>query len=578
MLRIGIISDASCAFSKSISADATLYQFHFAKTDPSFSGAFDSAVSPPARYLEEIAVRLSLAPGANAGGGVLLFNPYYEFSRLHIAAALSAPFRRNTNCVLADRNGRPIGYFFNRPIADGKAHLLRLLSATDAELDATLISHLFTADAGLCRINSIEIDPHKSNGFNVTDAAVFEWMARRSLDLLQSGLRPGEDNITAVMPHHAGDAIFTATAFKRTVSPVKSVAINQSYAPIARVIDPELSIVSLPGHAYFREPNAPFKPVKAEWEYLLDIRGELPAEKFLIYMRPCRNYNLTSFHLVDHYAFALGRHFFDIRDSLVATLPAVQPPRPPDSRRALIHLDAGWPLKIYPQHNQQALIDLLIGAGFEVTVLAGKSGTSLQRCKVETFVSLEQLSELVLKQSIVIGMDSFPVHWASYALGVPALTLFGGTRKDNSHGLPNSPALSVDNGMSCTPCLAWDQCPAFGGNFCRNFITPAEVVNAITQVLQSAAAIRNPEPATKPAFTDSAPHFNFAENPSYELPTTLLRYRLLISRAGNSRYFNYPAGLVRRVVAEYKVRGLRATFSKAAFFLMRRLRRLSANR
>lgn len=572
MLRIGIISATPHPFSKSLSANKTFFHFGFATSSPTFSSIFDSAMSPPSRYLEEMYVRLTMLSHEGEPPGIFLFNPFFEFSRLEISATLSRMPCRSENVVFADRRGKPIGYYFGQPIAAEATHLIRLLSTCDGALDAAILEHLFSTRTSVEEIRDIRLNPNKTNGFSKFNEPVFAWLSRHTLALLKRGLKPAPDNLMAIMPYHAGDVLFTALAFRWVNAPFKALAINNSYVPIARHIDPDLSIASLPGHAYFRQPNKPSTPDGREWDHFLSTTDELPGEKFLIYMRPSRNYNETVFHLIDHSAFALGRRFFDIDTSVAARLPVIARAQPPVSaRRVLIHLDAGWPLKIYPHDRQQKLIDRLSDAGFSVTVLVGDAPSLLHGCKVVRFESLERLGALMNEQSLVIGMDSFPAHWASFALGIPTITVFGSTRKQNSQPHPNSFSESLDRGLSCCPCLHWNSCPAFGGTDCQNFIGVDELVQAAIRITANSSSAM---PALRRAGTeaiDRDPNPDFDEDPDYELPSALVRSRLLLRRPMTSPHMFLASQLARGFVQEYRNAGLVASLRKAVRFISRRL-------
>lgn len=571
MLRIGIIAATPHPFSKSLSSTETLFQFGFATSSPTFSRIFDSAMSPPSRYLEEMYVRLATLRDGTEHRGIFLFNPFFRFSKLDISAALSRMSRRSENVVLVDRRGQPIGYHFGQPVAPEATHLIRLLSTCDGALDAAILEHLFSTRTSVEEVRDVTLNPNTTNGFTRFNKPVFAWLSHRTLALLKRGLKPTPDRLMAVMPHHAGDALFAALAFRWVATPFKALAINNAYVAIARHIDPELSIASLPGHPYFREPDKPPAPDAPEWVQFLSMKDTLPGETFFIYMRPSRDYNKTTFHLIDHFAFALGRRFFDIAESVVERLPIVERARPASTRSALIHLDAGWPLKIYPHDRQQDLIDRLSEAGFSVTVLAGNSPPSLNGCKVVGFESLEKLNELMNEQSLVIGMDSFPAHWASFALGIPTITVFGSTRQQNSRPHPNSFSRPLDRGLPCCPCLHWDSCPVFGGKTCRNFVGVDELVRAAIGIAANSCPAG---PAPGPAGAGSAdrdPDPDFGENPSYELPRAFVRSRLLLMRPMASTHVFLASQLARQFVQECRQAGVAAALGKAAGFALRRL-------
>jgi hypothetical protein len=150
----------------------------------------------------------------------------------------------------------------------------------------------------------------------------------------------------------------------------------------------------------------------------------------------------------------------------------------------LLHFDGGWPLKVYAKDQQDELIDLLCARGYSVTVLAGTQYEH-PKCQVTTFKGYEPFVELMRSHHLLVGMDSFPVHYAAHVLGLPTICLFASTRPENSNARPAINYSYLEKGLQCRPCLGIARCPRYGGSNCRNFVDPLTVVTEVEGMLDA---------------------------------------------------------------------------------------------
>ncbi len=473
-----------------------LYNFTLTATPSglSFESMPDSAYATPARYLLEMARRLR---ERHPAGQISLFNPLYDLDLIHflrVVALIDTSCPQTGNFVIADADGHPIGYVFDSPFTE---FTLSLISTVDATLDSSLLSKLLGEPVQLLTVKwRLGTATRYNRFYSVANFEIYCWLAKHALTLLDSnGSLPP---ITAIMPYHAGDAIFFALAATRTDSAIKKIAIYEGYAEIVEHHAPELSIVPI---------NLP-PPFRNGWEiseedyFLHHLKAVLPEENLYAFLRPSGDYNRTYFHLIDHFAFALGaspRH----PDDLVWTHSHLQRKPIHSPARVLLHFDAGWPMKIYPKDKQERLIDLLLEQGYLVTVLA-KTDAQYINYRSVAFHNYPELLRLLGEQDFIIGMDSFPAHLAAHSLGLPTICLFSSTRPDNSNA-PSSPYYAyMEKGLPCRPCYAMTRCPVYGGDQCRNFVSPEEIVQKIRSML---------------AYLTASPlEFAPAANPAYPKP------------------------------------------------------------
>lgn len=568
MLRVGILSESGPSFQKALPFDATLYGFIFSEGSVSFSEIFESGFATPARYVAEVFYRLSQLDNGQATSAKFIFNPFSQFDKLNIAVVLDWLETTNpsTITVFVDRKGTPIGYFFPTDVGEEKWKHLRFLSTADGYVDAEMLSLLFGCEASVEVSAHVQIGRDKCNGFDPHLRGTYDWMARRTVARLQQSAGNVFPPVMAVMPHHAGDALFLSLAMKWTNYSFDKIAISEAYAPIVSAVVPDVSVHAIIGPPFLRDPGNPVES-RMEGRYVDRIKDDLPTEPILLYLRPSRSLSRSSFHFIDHFAFALGRHFANEDSLLVRNLRAAARQARSDSTRpkVLLHFDAGWALKVYPKARQQELVDLLVGRGFSVDVLSG-DGSELKNCKVHVFENLDQISTLIRSHDLVIGMDSFPVHWATFVAGKRSICLFSSTRQEHARAPDVADYVALDNGMPCCPCSGVARCPMFGGSYCRNFSPPELVAEAASQMmLRSTVMTLNSEQIPSSDETIA----NFHTGLDFRLPRRFLKQRIEARKLAG--FYNMPlfAILIRRFFGELRSKGLRIAVSKTAAFVKR---------
>lgn len=500
-MKIGVISDKSFVISGVAKYNKDIiYLFTISLNDLSFYRIFHSAFATPARYVQEIYYRLRILSQNDGEREIFVFNPLLDGKRLYITVLLAALKRlpdHNRISILADRNGVPLGYFFPSWFRDADSHFLSLLSTIDARIDAQLCSKLFNSDVQIMPVAEVFLDRVQHNGFSYEEnKRIYLWVAERNLQFINSWgrldptafvQRRNSSPFTAIMPYHAGDVLFISLAWNFTENNFGRVVINKSYLDIPIDISPQLKIFSIDMPVINRGDDYQKGIVTPEHQYFESMKEKLPVDSFYYYCRPSRDYSASWFHLIDQFAFALGRHFH-ARDELLTNqkpMPALFKANiPAIPVKVILHFDGGWLLKVYPPHYQERLINLLQAKGYEITILASSSYVH-PKCDVTTFITYEAFVDLIKSHHILVGMDSFPCHYAAHVHGLPTICLFSSTRPENSNAPGAFNYRYLENGFLCRPCDGIVTCPLQNKPYCENFINPETVVAEVDILLKS---------------------------------------------------------------------------------------------
>ncbi len=465
-----------------------------------------SAFSSPARFVEEMFLRTRKQDGAAARSSTCVVNPLFALDRLALFWALRVlpSLGDDEVVVLSDRKNRPLAYFLPTFIETGEARFLQFLSCVDARLDARLLGLVFSVPARHLALPQISINRARYNGFAFENESIFAWTAERACTLMASRLRrqgldpdalsAGQRQVARdvrdalpcriLMPYHAGDALFFALAWNAVRPWPKQLVICAAYADIIAAVAPELEVHAsrVPANNRNGEPESGISVREHTW--FETFKNSLPEDALYLWIRPSRNYNSTLFHLIDHYAFALGEAC--LAPQTLVTHRKTGPVRR-ESRggryRILLHFDGGWPMKVYPPAQQEVLIDLLHAAGHEITVLAA-SGAQHDKCTVTPFQGLSWFRKLLNEHDMLVGMDSFPAHFATHVVGMPTLCLFASTRPLNSDTLPSHRYRALEQGLACRPCYSLVECRKYGGRECLNFVPPRFVADQVVTMLE----------------------------------------------------------------------------------------------
>lgn len=496
-MQVALLSNETFRISDPIGWE--ILSFSLSPDETSFYKLFDSSFSTPARYVQEMYYRLVCAGEPDKEAPKFIFNPLFSIDKQVLILALSVLAKSelaNEITLLVDRDGLVLGYYFPPWLTVTDARFLVLLSTVRSDCDSKLLAQLFSVNVRTVYIKALSLEYASSNGFaRGSHQRVYEWVANHALAVLEKvGAKSGavearqrRDSIPfhAFMPHHAGDVLFFTLAWKRSQTDISAIATNKVYEEIARDNAPGLDVSPLAAPVANRDEEFRRGRITPDVEYLETVAGQLEESVFYCYYRSSRDYNLTQRHLIDHFAFAMGAHFCNVGDTFltkdVMPSPALMPPVG-DRKRVLLHFDGGWPMKVYPKSLQERLIDLLFARGYEITLLVAESYTH-PKCKVITFEGYAAFKSMLRENSLMVGMDSFPCHYAAHILGLPTICLFSSTRPGNSDAIQSEYYMAMERGMTCRPCYAVATCPLYGGDQCRNFVEPMEVALAVDAML-----------------------------------------------------------------------------------------------
>lgn len=541
-MKIGIINESRFILSGSDIDSWAIHSFTISGSSLSFSEIFSSAFSTPARYVEEMFVRLCSLDEPGQRSPKFIFNPLFRMEKLNIELVLDA--LRNASlqhemAVLSDDQGRPAGYLLPARLMSKDSRFLALLSTVDGTTDTGLLQRAYFATASNVQLGHISLKWCTHNGFRYEgNLSIYQWVTDRAIKALDRQVQANDSDealhqrdaisFTAVMPHHAGDLLFFIIALNHLQSSVSRIVVNKNYADIVGDNAPNMTVLPIDLPVINRGEDFQHGTPTPDHFYFERFCDQLPEDGFYGYYRPSRNYNVTKFHLIDHFIFALGGRLGSQTELLVPkkAAPTLFVPELTDSpRKILLHFDGGWPLKIYPKNQQEQLISLLYARGYSVTVLAGMQYDH-PKCRVTTFKSYESLVELLRSHHLLVGMDSFPVHYAVHVLGLPTICLFATTRPENSNARPAPNYSFLERGLRCRPCAAISRCPLYGGSDCRNFVDPGTVLAEIEKMLY-AVANETPtvlEAPTAPLKVAAADHSRSAPKTKY-ISLKHLRFR-----------------------------------------------------
>lgn len=580
-IAFGAISDNELVFKDSEGNPASFHAFSIAPEQPSWSRIPDSAFATPARYIQEIFWRLTQVDALSSEGMRFVFNPFFATTRasiLTVIAVLRAASNLSSPAVIADQDGLPVGYLLPGSFTRDDSKYLSLLSAVDTTLDASLLELLCFSKPLVISAPRLCLSKHWRNGFEDHGLRpVYRWITQHAISRLL--VKPGPHSspidpaaarkhrnsipFTAIMPNHAGDALFFALAFNEIATHFQGIAVNKAYVDIIQNAAPRLQVTAVePSQAKPGSVTVGGKAI-SDTEYFQSYKDSLPTESFYAYCRPSRNYNTTEFHLIDHFAFALGHSPLSENELLIRTRPMparlVAPRTPHSPARILLHFDAGWPLKVYPSSLQTVLIELLRSRGHEITVLA-PPGYSHPGVKATTFTRLTDFIALANTNHLLVGMDSFPSHYCAHMLGLPTLCLFANTKPANSNAMASPHYMFLEQALSCRPCHATTHCPVYGGIECRNFASPMMIADQIEALLIGAAQThKHPNPIdTFPARNKINVHLRFIE----------IQARIASAMPSSSFLMALPYEFVRAIRRE----GLIAAIRRSGRFLAKKYR------
>ncbi len=479
----------------------------------------DSFVSSPGRYLVEMLARAGQQ--LSSVQRVLVFNPRFRLTEFSVRACLAHAKEYSGNAaILSARRDVPMAYLLDATHTRCR-RLLLLLSCSSTSIDqAFLAAALFTSvdqlELGLPLLDSM------TDGFlPAAYRRPMEWCARHATKVLQTSCGTADTPlaeraaardallIKAFFTHHAGDVLFMAIASRDAGSPYyDEIIVHDNYLPIARRFNGETAFSSIRCPVPFRGDYH-----KEDCEHFMDVAKTLPGTALYAYCRTTRNYNFTDFHYIDHFRFCLGIMPSGVVHAAAAVRAVKQKPSP--SLSALLHFDAGWPLKIYPSADQKELVALLLGLGFRVTTLDAK--IPITGAESVRFNTLDAFDDLLASFDVLVGMDSFPAHYAALTRKCRTVHLFSSTHPVHSACNIGANHISLQRGEVCCPCLGWDKCIRYGGTNCHNFSSPETIVASIQQMLTGESSVR--DQALPPPPSSKCPrHFNTPQLSASPIP------------------------------------------------------------
>lgn len=432
-----------------------------------------AAAATPGRYVAEMLRRLDAGGGAGVCGAC---NPLLEFSASEIGLLAHEIARWRSEwdgLLIEDADRRPVAYLLPGGFSRRQIACLSLLSCLDAELDASLLAALCGRAPARHRLPLACRLARGEDAFYSGAAALFvyRWVAEQGVRALRQEAAGKAMHFAAIMPFNAGDVLFAALAMRRARGFCQALVVERRYAAIARQAWPQIEVVEIE-----LEPRSVNGILDWEWVLSERIRKGLPEGYVYSYCRPSRRYDRQPVHLIDQYAFGFGDDCLEssFRDRQCPPLVLG-----PGRRKVLLHFDGGWPMKIYPPPWQRQLVDRLLRAGYMVMVCSERNEVAAPGVEHFRFLSLDHLQSKIRDSDVVVGMDSFPAHYATHLLGAPTLCLFACTHPANSDARAHPGYVALHQGLDCTPCGAFSRCPRYGGSECRNFTPPQDVFDVI---------------------------------------------------------------------------------------------------
>jgi 2-polyprenyl-3-methyl-5-hydroxy-6-metoxy-1,4-benzoquinol methylase len=504
-IAIGIAAPGVTAVAGPVLRDARCVNFRIAPHRLSAVDMLDSVFASPGRYTAEMLRRL--VRHERSPEGYIVVNPRFAPSLEALNQAIDVAHRHRASrdvMVVHDRHGRIAATWFRHGIEDADVPTLSALSALDPAVDRALLEAAFGWTTGVvgCEADFGGVD---GNGFLLGsfDPVASAFPAVMAVEALGELVRAhGHQEArrrvrqVAVLPFHAGDILFLCQALQ--ADPLASaIVVLREYADIVREVAPWLEVFELeapaPGRDGYQPPN--------EQVLLVDMVKKARAQAarkgqrldgVFHLMRPLRDYARTSFHLRQAAWFALGGDAEQEAD--IWPQWRTQPRQLRNTRgrreRVVVHFDGGWSLKSFPYAHRQPLVSLLRDAGFHATVL-GKPDPRLVGCDFEPFTSVGKFRELLTDSAAVVGVDSFPAHYAVHQ-GVPTLHLFGSTHPRNSEYPASSLTATLHHIQPCVPCGHPTTCKLDQSDTCRAFSSPHDIVAALLRICPPPAQVTVP--------------------------------------------------------------------------------------
>ena len=157
----------------------------------------------------------------------------------------------------------------------------------------------------------------------------------------------------------------------------------------------------------------------------------------------------------------------------------------------VFHTSAVWPTKIWPIEKAAGLCDMLQNNIHCQVLLTGAMQEKINTDKIirltKTHVrniagmtTLKELSCIISRASLVVSMDSGPMHLAC-ASGTPVVSIFGPTSPDRTGPFGPSDTV-IRRELQCSPCYNRRKCP-YGHHSCMRDIEVEDVYKVCSNYL-----------------------------------------------------------------------------------------------
>ncbi|MBN9378551.1 MAG: hypothetical protein BGO14_08635 [Chlamydiales bacterium 38-26] len=455
--------------------------------ESSFTCMHSLAISD-ALYMEKILLKASQWSKDH----IFLLNPYIDLENRVLNLSLEWIHQTDKSCpsLLISNNNILIGVLIPECYLPDirSSYVIRHLTWMDAQLDKNILSCLWPEikDFVANIIPNVYHPPYLSQG---PHSLVAKYQAWHYLNAIKKNHPSRTEQYLAVMPHHAGDVLFFSQALNETLHPFTHIGVNKEYGEIVKKIVKNVSIFVFEGDPPSRGTNeiaAKTSHHNIDSLYFIQqVYPQIPKNWAFYYFRPWRYHDSSTFHFIDQWKAALTDKDFDPINSERTIKPRSNAKLFPkiSQKSVLLHFGGGWSLKIYPQAYQKELCDLLCKAQYKITIISDYP-LDYPGCETVEFIDLNRLESLIKSHHILVGMDSFPGHYATYYLHHPTIMLFASTRPENAL-FKSSFTQQMHRHLDCNPCGASNFCPKFKTTMCSNFSLPLDVYHCIESFFQT---------------------------------------------------------------------------------------------
>jgi hypothetical protein len=456
------------------------FDFTFSKGGLRPNEIFDSATSPPARYVVELARRI--AKSAPAADLLVIGNPLLPLNGERLAGWLQGGITGPV--ILSDQESFPLLYCLPRDFFADHERFLLNLSTVDAALDQRLLQALLGHEIPWRHLNNLSIGDYPLS----TATGWFQGVDRQKLlkvttaaavKIIESRADWRHVPSAVYHPYHAGSVVFFGAASREVELPLlQRHVICSSFKDIANSTGSRLEPI------WLKLPYLPRDASVGEPQYFnhsLDRLGEdVVRDNFLVFMRYSRSTGAGPFHRIDQDRFSLGESLERPEDLCQLRPPSFvdQCREPAEPLKVLFHITGGVATKTYPRDYCKVVMRVLRSFGIVPSVIGRSDLEEYGAVSIEADET-DLLTAAVRRHHLFVGLDSFPHHYVRNVLGWPTIGLFGATGASSFGGGWHSHYRALDASLACHPCGAETSCPVFRQAECLNYVKPEILVAAI---------------------------------------------------------------------------------------------------